>query len=65
MVRIRVSNVESQKPTWKTLVLAELLLKEMRKMVAKTGEWPSGDQMHTREIKNKGKKTRTNGMKAG
>jgi hypothetical protein len=49
MVRIRVSNVESQKPTWKTLVLAELLVKEMRKMVVKTGEWGPNARMRQRE----------------
>jgi hypothetical protein len=63
MMQKQVSNVENQKPTWKTLVLAELLVKEMRKMVAKTGEW--GPNARSGLIKNKGKKTRTNGMKAG
>jgi hypothetical protein len=63
MVRKQVRNVENQKPTLKTLVLAELLVKEMRKMAAKTGEW--GPNAHTGLIKNKGKKTRTHGIKAG
>jgi hypothetical protein len=49
MVRKQVCNVENQKLTSKTLVLAELLVKEMRKMAVKIGEW--GPNARTRLIK--------------
>jgi hypothetical protein len=63
MVQKQVSNVKNQKPTWKTLVLAELLVKEMRKIVVKTGEW--GPNARSGLIKNKRKKTLTHGIKVG
>jgi hypothetical protein len=42
---------ENWKPTSKTLVLAELLVKEMRKMVAKIGPLISKSLRHTQGIK--------------
>jgi hypothetical protein len=62
MVRKQINNVENRKPTSKTLVLAELLVKEMRKMAVKTREW--GPNASTGLIKNKGKKTHTHGIMA-